>query len=269
MKYIFTTTSLLLILNFAFAQLSPIDTDRPDQTESAFLVPKNWIQFETGFNYQENDNRLNEYLVPTLLVRYALSKIIELRLGAAMKRESTIYIPVGTVNESGLDVIELGAKFPLFSEKKLLPQTAFLFHVGISASSAPKFRPAKVPVNFRFSMQHTFSSNTSLAYNAGCEWDGFSNDPAYIYTLSLGNAPSEKTYVYIESFGALRKSMSPEHNLDAGFAYLFTNHVKADISSGIGISKSAPKWYLAVGISARFNTLHKTANSQNPTSPRS
>ena len=33
----------------AYGQLEKIDTDRPDQTESAFTVPKNWLQFEAGF----------------------------------------------------------------------------------------------------------------------------------------------------------------------------------------------------------------------------
>jgi hypothetical protein len=43
MKRIIFLRGLALPL-LAEAQITPIDTDRPNQTESAFLVPKGWRQ---------------------------------------------------------------------------------------------------------------------------------------------------------------------------------------------------------------------------------
>lgn len=85
---IFTKNILRLILflllcsgvcQFSAAQ-DPIDTDRPDQTESAYTVPKHWLQFETGFNFQKNATDNYEFLNPTLLSKYGLTRKIEFRV---------------------------------------------------------------------------------------------------------------------------------------------------------------------------------------------
>lgn len=246
--------TLLLLLSFKInAQIPPIDTDRPDQTESAILVPVKWLQFEAGFNFQKNNSDENEFLTPTLLSKYGLNKRIELRMITTIKTNSSTSMTYGTKNESGLDVAELGAKISLFHEKKLLPTTSFIFHFGIPAFSSAKFKPDKIAPNFRFTMQHTLSANVSLGYNLGCEWDGFTNNPAYVYTITAGYNPAKKWYTYIEAFGVFKKQILPEHNLDAGLAYYISDNFKTDISSGFGISKAAPTWYVAIGFSARFN----------------
>lgn len=238
-------------MKFSHAQLQPIDTDRPDQTESAFLVPKKWLQFEAGFNFQKSDHREKEYLTPTLLSKYGASKAVELRLITTLKTRSHIEIPFGTINETGLDVVEIGSKISLWEEKSLLPKTSFIFHVGIPAFSSGKYTPDKAAPNFRFTMQHSLSHSASLGYNLGCEWDGFSNNPAYIYTLTLGYTIGEKWYTYIEGFGGVKKQLLPEHNVDGGVAYFITDDIKTDLSSGIGIAGAAPQWYIAFGVSVR------------------
>ena len=255
MKYFYT-----LILSFISVSLyaqEQIDTDRPDQTESAFLVPKKWLQFEAGFNFQKNNSNENEFLTPTLLSKYGLSKRLELRLITSLKTNSSSTIPYGKSNETGLDVVELGAKISLTEEKKFLPKTSLIFHLGIPGFTSVKFKPDKIAPNFRFTMQHTLSSRISVGYNAGCEWDGITNDPAYIYTLTLGFAPSKKWYSYIEGFGAFKKHIIPEHNFDSGLAYYISNNLKADVSSGFGLTNTAAQWYIAIGLSVRFNTNKK------------
>ena len=68
----------------------------------------------------------------------------------------------GTKNETGLDVAEIGAKISLLEEKNLLPKISFIFHFGIPTFSSQKFKVDKIAPNFRFTMQHTLSANTSL-----------------------------------------------------------------------------------------------------------
>lgn len=250
---IFYFTFLGILPVTMHAQIAPIDTDRPDQTESAFLVPEKWLQLEAGFNFQKNNLDEKEFLTPTLLTKYGLHRRIELRLITTIKTNSSLTVPFGTINETGLDIAELGAKISLWEEKKLLPKTSLIFHLGIPAFSSPKFKPNHVAPNFRFTMQHTLSSQISLGYNLGCEWDGFTNDPACIYTFTLGYSFTRKWYSYIEGFGAFKKQLVPEHSLDGGLAYYISDNFKTDISTGFGLTSIAPKWYAALGISARFN----------------
>src|SRR5678815_5712327 len=72
---------MLMLLSRAGAQLimiDPIDTDRPDQTESPVTISKNWMQIEHGFD-AETDNE-NSILGSSTLFRYGLSERVELRV---------------------------------------------------------------------------------------------------------------------------------------------------------------------------------------------
>lgn len=250
---IYISLIFLFCLQHINAQDEPIDTDRPDQTESVNIVPKKWLQFEVGFNYQKNDDNNKEFLLPTLLGKYGISKRIELRLITTINRQS-LEIPSGSKLHSTIfEQVEAGAKVALFEEKKLLPKTSLLFHAGIPGLAS--YEPDKFLFNTRLTMQHTLSKNISLGYNLGVEFDGTSDDPFFIYTFAPGVNISKKWYGYIEAFGSLFKYA--EHNIDGGLAYFISDNFKADISTGIGLTSNAPRWYIALGGSIRFNTKKK------------
>ena len=73
---------LLFILVFVTVSISyseDIQTDRPDQTESTYIVPNNSLQIELGLENDNFDKQKILYL-PTALFRYGISKYVELRL---------------------------------------------------------------------------------------------------------------------------------------------------------------------------------------------
>src|SRR5438477_8306333 len=99
---------LLVIALGANGQPANIDTDRPDQTESAVIVPRNYFQVEIGLN-RENLSINNYSLIhPTVLLRYGFKKM-ELRVEAVCHsdREEQISQPKWT---TGLDPVEVGIK---------------------------------------------------------------------------------------------------------------------------------------------------------------
>jgi hypothetical protein len=97
MKLFYTIIfSLLSATSFSqvdSTEIPPIDTDRPNQTESVNTVPKKWLQFEAGFDYQKNDDVSQKFLLPTLLNKYGLSNRIELRLITTINRKSIKFLP--------------------------------------------------------------------------------------------------------------------------------------------------------------------------------
>jgi hypothetical protein len=240
MRKFFTLALFLNIYLFSYAQAPKIDTDRPDQTESAFLVPKGWFQFELGLTMQEIVKGQKEYELPTLLSKYGLSKRIELRLITA------------NIHDNGLAPVEIGTRIALTEENKWMPKTSLLMHIGFPKFASKKLQLDKLAPNFRISCQHTITNHMSLGYNLGAEWDGFNNEAGWIYTLSPGFDISEKWYGYIEAFGVITKLDAPQHNIDGGFAYCVSPNFKIDLSSGFGISDAAPAWYLSAGASIRF-----------------
>jgi hypothetical protein len=251
---IFITFISLFCCTSTNAQEDPIDTDRPDQTESVNIVPKNWLQFEAGFDTQKTGDEVHEFLTPTLLSKYGLNNRIELRLITSIITKSYRYVPQGTISSTGLDPVEIGAKIALWQQSKWIPKTSFLFHFAIPDFASRSNNIDLIAPNFRFTMQNSITKNFGIGYNLGAEWNGEDSKPGYIYTLSPGLNFAAKWYGYIEAFGIIKKDESPQHSFDGGIAYNLTNDLKFDISSAFGITKAAPDWYLAIGISKRFRT---------------
>lgn len=182
-----------------------IDTDRPDQTESSYLVPKGFFQGEFGFNI-ENNKQLKTIVHPTGLWKYGINKRIELRLITELiSVETPLLIPEGNTVITGLVPVQIGSKISLWEEKGVLPKTSLIFHVGIPALSSSKFKTPHLAPNFRFTMSHTLSERIGLGYNIGAEWDGFDKTPEWIYTFAPGFNMGKNWYGYVELFGAIKK----------------------------------------------------------------
>jgi Putative MetA-pathway of phenol degradation len=237
------------------AQVEKIDTDRPDQTESAFTVPKYYFQAELGFNKENTGGRDYDLVHPTMLLKYGLEKM-EFRLEARFHSTYEHLIPNPKWTR-GLDPVKIGFKVNLWEENKMLPKTSLIAGLELPTLASKAFRADHPAPSFRFTMQHSLAKHISLGYNLGAEWDGFSRQPDWLYTLASGFDLGEKWYGYIEAFGFIREKEKPQHNLDAGIAYYINKDVKADISGGFGISAAAPKNYIAIGISFRCNTQHR------------
>ena len=232
-----------------------METDRPDQTESPFIVKHRFIQTEIGFNYESADG-LSTVVHPTILWKYGASERFEFRLITELNSvETPLLIPNGNEVNTGLLPVQLGGKVSLWEEKGFLPKTSLIFHLAIPKLASKKFQNDKVAPNFRFTMQHTLSDNIGLGYNVGAEWDGFSSTPYWIYTIAPGFNLGKNWYAYIEAYGAVRKAEQPQHGIDGGIACYINDNLKLDISGGFNIINSPN--YVALGGSFRFNTGKK------------
>src|SRR5690349_21588770 len=64
--------------------VEPIETDRPDQTESPILIPARHFQMENGFYAEGIENGTKNFGLPSTLLRYAFDQRIELRMIATL-----------------------------------------------------------------------------------------------------------------------------------------------------------------------------------------
>src|SRR4051812_14167953 len=63
--------------------LPPIATDRPDQTESPYIVPTGMLQIETGYwveNDKDKETKTKNRAYNTSLIKLGLSSQLELRV---------------------------------------------------------------------------------------------------------------------------------------------------------------------------------------------
>ena len=238
-----------------------IETDRPDQTETAVLIDKNMLQAEVGFN-KENANDENYILVhPTALFKYGLSKRVELRLETNYVTEHIQLIP-NPKETTYFEPLILGGKIALFEEKGWRPKTTFIGGVSLPFTGSRTARTTNAAPGFRFTMQHSLSETIGLGYNLGGEWDGETSVPEWIYTFAPGFNIGERWYAYVEAFGSIKKGESPDHNVDGGFAYFISNNFKIDLSGGVGLSENSLKNYVALGFSFRINMQKKQTSQE-------
>jgi hypothetical protein len=229
-----------------------IDTDRPDQTESAVTVPKYYFQGEFGFGVE--NFRFNNYNIahPDFLLKYGISKKAELRLAGNFGTEYIHLIPEPKYT-SHFEPIEIGMKVALLEEKGIRPKTSMIFHMIIPVESPTLNLYPLV----RFTFQNTLTKNIGLGYNVGLVWDGYDRDPGhaagptFFYTLSPNINIGKRWYAYIELFGFTRNGFQ-EHDADAGIAYYINNDMKLDLSSGVGLGDSNLLVYYNLGFSFRL-----------------
>jgi hypothetical protein len=239
--------SLFLKTTIAQSQIAPIATDRPDQTECPFIVPKGYIQAENGLTYEKINAESKTMAHPSILWKYGISESTELRLITEFVSEKEF-----NKEKKGLTPIIVGFKTKITKEKGLIPLISFISHLSVPKWASEEMKTNYYAPSFRFTMQHTLSERFTLAYNLGAEWDGESPQTTFIYTLTSGCSITEKLGAYIEIYGFAPQQQRADHRFDGGFTYLITPNVMVDISGGLGLTQNAPDSYTSVGFSYRF-----------------
>lgn len=244
------------------AEEAELVTDRPDQTESAEIVPTGSVQIEVGATWTEDDEgpvEIETFAVPQTLVRIGLAERFELRLGWGGREDSELRLGSTKLDSDGAADGELGAKILLREERGGAPQTAILVStsvpIGSSALSSDRWDPA-----FRLSFAHTLSDRLSLGYNAGLSWsseeglDGRRHTLSnYLYTAALGIGLSERWGAFVELFGETPASAEGQStlSLDAGLTYLLRPNLQLDLAAGSGLSGPAPDLFVGLGVTLR------------------
>ena len=146
----------------------------------------------------------------------------------------------------------VGFKARISEENGIVPKTSFIGHMSIPKLASKDFKADFYAPEFRFVMQHTLSPAVSFSYNLGAEWDGFTPEPTFIYTVATGFALTEKLGAFLELYGFAPQEDKSDHRFDGGITYLISNNFMIDFSAGAGITENAPDYFAAVGFSFRL-----------------
>ncbi|MDA0728538.1 MAG: transporter [Bacteroidetes bacterium] len=204
----------------AFAQT--IETDRPDQTEAATLVPVGGIQLEAGVaGWTSSDAATTGYTLPTALLRYGLHERFELRVVGQRDQSQPNFIDMEEpwTTTTAWDV---GAKVAGWRAES--SQMCILAHYKHRPGSA---HGGQVRVSYAKPLPKGFSLGTNLGVGWTQATATEAAQGALEYTLALGYAPSDATYLYVEGFGSGGGVAA-----DAGFAWKATNLSQFDVSMG-------------------------------------
>lgn len=250
---VFLTIGVLLLGGSSAADDALI-TDRPDFTESAFVVGRGTVQLEGGATYIDTNDE-SETTLPELLVRWGISRTVELRLLAP----TYAWVDGPGVSSSGWLNTALGAKVALnegngegfWGKTGAALLLATTVPTGSSAVSSDAWEPSAT-----FALAWDLSSTVSLGVNAG--WtrpeDNGQRFDSFYASAAAGVGVGKNTSVFFELIGFDRERDQGPSTLtfQTGITHLLNSDFQLDIRAARRLSSEGADLLIGVGASARF-----------------
>lgn len=247
----------IICTGFVFAQeaaepprVGELVTDRPDFTESAEVVPKGWLQWESGFQFDRTGGSRG-YTFGAPLFRIGLSSRLELRLssdGVVGAREARDPIKRGMADSA------IGVKYKISKERRWLPAMALIPAVSIP-SGHPAFTSSGADPGVKFAwgkdVPAGFSLSGNVNYNSLTDAAGRYNQNAV--TLSVGHGFTERFAGYWElySFNCDERASGRMTVFQTGFTTAVGQNTQLDISVARRLTTVGPDWMMSFGWATR------------------
>ena len=237
-------------------EVPDIITDRPDQTESSCTVPKNSLQIETGFvyeNFKRDDVEFKNWGIATTLLRYGVWDNFELRLGSYYQLSSakSDFYKMDTT-QSGIGPIMVGFKVFVIEEKGIRPEISIMADLTLNKVGKLDYRPSYTYSSIKVLASHSLSDFFSLGYNFGYGNDGESANGFFVYSVVLGMSISDRFGAFAEVYGTSNNGDIPHTRIDGGFTYLVRYNLQLDVSGGTGLDGGIKMYFLSFGLTWRI-----------------
>jgi hypothetical protein len=231
----------------------PIETDRPDFTETTTTVPFGRIQLEGGYTFTRMGSA-RQHDFGELLLRVATGRRTEARIGI-----NSFVVTHGSGVGAGMEDLTLGLKVAVCPGAErfnlLRPGVAVIadttLPTGSRAFGSSDLQPT-VKLVLGWDLSETWSAGMNLNYSyasdAGKRFDQFSG------SLTFGHSLSERVGVYFEMFGFFPSAAGgPDaHYLNAGVTYLVSPDFQLDLRVGKGISAGLRDEFIGIGAAKRW-----------------
>lgn len=233
--------TLLILLSFVLVHaqddVPELIGDRPDMTESASVIPKKYVQLESGLEYTYYSDIENEFTNNQTLIRWGFLQNAELRFGFAINQLSSgissyTYMP-----------IYVGTKIHLTDKQGAIPQMALVFGMeGIKLNNKLEFVPGVI-----CALEYDLAKHISLGMNIGAEYSTSEKKPTGRLSASFGFEMSKRTGCFLE--GAWFPSTNNnDARFNVGYTYLLSKRVQADAFAGFGLLIDSPIFNLGAGV---------------------
>ncbi|QNF31500.1 transporter [Adhaeribacter swui] len=266
MKYNLLVTSFFILISVsAFSQSTTdqpeLDSDRPNFTQGAAIVPHKTIQLETGVEFK-NDQTLSiqekTFLYPTTLIRIGILKNAEFRINFDFEKDRQKFKSgSGLLGQDeivqGFDNVHLGAKIALIKGKGALPDISILGNIMLPVG-IKELRPPHAAPEGRLLLNNKLSEKLELQYNVGyrklMDHEEYQGEMLYSISTNLKVNDILKIFAEYEATKVLRESV--DSSLDGGFMFQILPNLQLDVYAGAAVSEAAPDFYTGGGITWRI-----------------
>lgn len=263
MKKVLLICCTVLLSGFLLAQEKQgMVTDRPTQATSASVISLNGFQVESGFSFEKYSVDINNTTYNSTLFRYGIFEKLELRLGLAyvgtkytmIDMDGSGFMRDSEQRENGFAPITIGAKFALREEGDGLPKLALLTTLSIPKTGADAFEHKNLGADIRIAGDYSLNEAMTFGGNVGVVWSGFEGQDyaTGIYAAVIAMNLSEKIGAFAELYGFLPGEGKNDHRWDGGVTYSVNENLQLDFSTGVGLSKVSPDFFISLGLSIRM-----------------
>ncbi len=256
----------LLVLLFAGTGLlaqsdsSPLSSDRPTQTASAFLVPKGAVQIETGFSWINarvdissiTSVDLDVITYNSTQLRFGLFDNVELLFSQSVMK-TRVSDDAGSSVESGVEWIPsaIGARIHLSGMKEDGRGTQASFLATLSGPLlSENFEGSEI--DLRFNMQKNLGTMTAIGYSLGGIMDGEFDTFTGLLSIVMNRATSSRLSFFAELYFFFPSLADTVVQSDFGLLYSVSPNFQVDIFGGVGISESTPDSLFGAGVAIRI-----------------
>jgi len=220
----------------------PIETDRPDFTESSATVPKGRYQLEAGYTVQRAATRGSAHSLPETLLRIGVGSRLELRLAQnAMVADGA----------SSFDDVMVGTKVALGGQRGTRPELALLVQAtlptGGARISATVVQPSAALLA-GWELGGPWSAGGSLI--AGRERDAHLELAGSVVVGRELNA-SWRSYAEWFTIQPVNGNAGErgESYVNGGLTRLLSPTLQLDARLGVGVGGAADRFFLGLGLS--------------------
>ena len=224
---------------YAFGQeeIEPINTDRSDESEGTYTLPKGVFQVETGITFSEKAAADN------LMIRYGLVNGLEMRGEVHFGND---------ISKTHFNEYVFSVRKRLFDGGEKYPSVAVIGYMAYDNSPGDRFNS-----DMLLAVDYTIKDKWTLVYNIGSS-DGYEN---LITTGQVGYSFSNRWFMFAEYLGMYNPYMKPNHNFEMGVFYLPSANFQIDVSGGRSLFREDPEYFITFGVSYRFLNKNKYKSS--------
>lgn len=231
-------SAVIMLFALGSARAQQIVTDRPDQTESAAIVPLGLVQWEGGILVEwEDADAETRWMTPTSLVRLPIHEKLELRW---VYNQNRVRNEQSTLGASSTTDMELGVKWNVLDGTTNGHMLAVLSHWAL-----PTGGESGGGSSHKLCLSHDVGEAWALGYNVGCLWDNGMD--GWAYALAVGRAIGGGWSIYAEPYGTWTNEAGHRAAMDAGFTWLQNDRIQWDWSMAIGLNHDFG--YQSIGLS--------------------
>jgi len=236
------------------AAKDPLITDRPDFTESAFVVGRGTVQLEGGGTYVESGSD-HATTLPELLVRWGISRAVELRILAP----TYAWIDGSGGSDSGFLNTALGAKIALndgdgegfWGQTGASVIVATTVPTGSESIASSAWQPTAT-LSLSWDLGEVIGLGTNIGW-ARPEDDGQRFD-SFFGSVAAGVGVGKNTSLFFEIifFDRERDRGPNTSTFQTGLTYLVNPDFQLDVRLARRLSSEGPDLLIGLGASVRF-----------------